>query len=108
MILIEPVCDRCGGDFLGTAHLCDMELTHKAQEFAVNLWLFDYPSDMTYRQIIDALEQDKWSEPQDGWKDKGILTRQVIDDGICGEMVAEYIRDTFKRAIGLIGEVKRG
>jgi hypothetical protein len=108
MILIEPVCDRCGGDFLGTAHLCDMELTHKAQTFALNTWLCDYPSDMTYEQIVEALDKDKWSEPDDGWKDKNILTKEVIDDGVVGELIAEYIRITFKRAMGLIGEVKRG
>jgi hypothetical protein len=107
MILIEPVCDRCGGDFLGTAHLCDMELTHKAQEFAINLWLFDYSSDMTYSQIIVSLEKDKWSEPDDDWKEQGIVVREVID-GSCGEVVADLIRGTFKRAMGLIGEVQRG
>ena len=82
--------------------------TDKAQTFALNTWLFDYPSDMTCEQIVECLDKDKWSEPHEGWKDKNILTKELIDDGCCGEIIADYIRTTFKRAMGLIGEVQRG
>jgi hypothetical protein len=87
--------------------MTDDQIKDKVQTFALNTWLFDYPSDMTYEQIVEALEKDKWSEPHNGWKHKAILTKESIDDGVVGELIAEYIRTTFKRAMGLIGEVRQ-
>ena len=71
----------------------------KAQTFALNTWLSDYPSDMTYEQIVNALEKEDDTE--------GIVERLVID-GVWGELIADLIRETFKRAMGLIGEVQHG
>jgi hypothetical protein len=105
-LISERKCRKCGEEYEGE-HVCK-DVKDKAQTFALNTWLFDYPSDMTYEQIVEALDRDKWSEQHDGWKDKGIVQREVIDDGVCGEMIADYIRETFKRAMGLIGEVQRG
>jgi hypothetical protein len=34
----------------------------KAQYFALNQWLSDYPDDMTYEQVIKILRKDQWGE----------------------------------------------
>ena len=104
-LISERRCRQCGEEYEGE-HVCK-DTKDKAQTFALNTWLFDYPSDMTYEQIVECLDKDKWSEPHEGWKDKNILTNELIDDGCCGEIIADYIRTTFKRAMGLIGEVRQ-
>ena len=83
------------------------DIKDKAQTFALNTWLSDYPSDMTYEQIVNALEKDAWAEFDNTWKETGIVLSLVVEEQY-GTYVASRIRDTFKRAMGLIGEVKRG
>jgi hypothetical protein len=81
-LISERKCRKCGEEY-ENEHVC-RDVKDKAQTFALNTWLFDYPSDMTYEQIVEALDKDKWSAPHDGWKDKNILTKEVIDDGVVG------------------------
>lgn len=79
----------------------------KAQTFALNTWLSDYPSDMTYEQIVALLNQDGWSDYDEGWANAGIVLNFVVQEHY-GQSVALLINETFKRAMGLIGEVQRG
>lgn len=79
----------------------------KAQTFALNAWLSDYPSDMTYEQIIALLLQDGWSDYDEGWASAGIVVNFVVQEHY-GQSVALLISETFRRAMRLIGEVQRG
>ena len=75
--------------------------------FALNTWLCDYPSDLTYRQIIDVLKKDVWGEPDQDWKTAGIRLSHDIE-GQHGEYAAMRISTTFKQTLGLIIEVREG
>jgi hypothetical protein len=83
------------------------EIKDKVQTFALNTWLSDYPSDMTYEQIVEALNKDAWTDRDNTWKEAGIVLSFIIEN-LHGEYAALRIRETFKRAMGLIGEVQRG
>jgi hypothetical protein len=96
-LISERRCRQCGEEY-EDEHVCK-SVKDKAQTFALNTWLSDYPSSMTYEQIVYALEKEDDTE--------GIVERLVID-GVWGELIADLIRETFKRAMGLIGEVQRG
>jgi hypothetical protein len=87
--------------------MTDDQIKDKVQTFALNTWLSDYPSDMTYEQIIECLDKDVWTDCDTSWKEAGIVLSSIIE-GQYGEYVSLRIRDTFKRAMGLIGEVQRG
>jgi len=104
-LISERKCRKCGEEYEGD-HVCK-NITDKVQTFALNDWLDDYPSDMTYEQIIECLDKDIWTECDTTWQEAGIVLSSIIE-GQYGEYVSLRIRDTFKRAMGLIGEVKRG
>jgi hypothetical protein len=87
--------------------MTDDQIKDKVQTFALNTWLSDYPSDMTYEQIVALLLQDGWSDYDEGWASAGIVFNFVVQEHY-GQSVALLISETFKRAMGLIGEVQRG
>jgi hypothetical protein len=104
-LISERKCRKCGEEYEGE-HVCK-DVKDKAQTFALNTWLSDYPSDMTYEQIVKALNKDAWAEFDNTWKEAGIVLSLVVE-GQYGVYVASKISETFKRAMGLIGEVQRG
>jgi hypothetical protein len=63
-----------------------------AQGYGLDQWLEDYPKVMAYDQIIDLLKQDKWSTPNDRWKD--VITPWHMAEGCAGEVLASFIEDT--------------
>ena len=87
--------------------MTDDQIKDKAQTFALNTWLSDYPSDMTYEQIIECLDKDAWTDSDNTWKEAGIVLSPVVEEHY-GEYIALRISSTFKRAMGLIGEVQHG
>jgi len=103
-LISERRCRQCGEEYEGE-HVCK-DVKDKAQTFALNTWLSDYPSDMTYEQIIECLDKDVWTECDTSWKEAGIVLSFVIEE-LYGEYAALRIRETFKRAMGLIGEVRQ-
>ena len=69
----------------------------RAQDFAIAQWLSDYPEDMTYAQIIKVLRKDKWSKPDDEWKES--ITPWYLIEYEAGEHIAKFIEDTCANAL---------
>jgi hypothetical protein len=64
-----------------------------AEQFALNQWLCDYPDDMTYEEIIAALQVDEW-------KVDNITVWELVENNTT-DQVAMFIEDTkeaFERA----------
>jgi hypothetical protein len=64
-----------------------------AEQFALNQWLCDYPEDMTYEEIIAALQVDEW-------KVDNITVWELVENNTT-DQVAMFIEDTkeaFERA----------
>ena len=64
----------------------------RAQDFALDQWLFDYPKDMSYLDIVKIMEQDTWDSPNSGWR-KIITPKIWIEDHI-GVLIADLIANT--------------
>lgn len=80
-----------------------MKTVHEvAETFALNQWLSDYPTDMSYEQIIDSLDSDAYIESDD------IAVWQPIED-YSGHKIAEIIEDTreafIRNVTGILNEV---
>jgi hypothetical protein len=80
-----------------------MKTVHEvAETFALNQWLSDYPTDMSYEQIIDSLDSDAYIESDD------IAVWQPIED-YSGHKIAEIIEDTreafIRHVTGILNEV---
>ena len=97
-LISERKCRKCGEEYEGE-HVCK-SVKDKAQTFALNTWLSDYPSDMTYEQIIECLDKDVWTDYDEGWASAGIVFNFVVQEHY-GQSVALLISETFKRAMGL-------
>ena len=64
-----------------------------AEQFALNQWLCDYPDDMTYEEIIAALQVDEWKVDD--------ITVWYLVENNTTDQVAMFIEDTkeaFERA----------
>ena len=64
-----------------------------SEQFALNQWLCDYPDDMTYEEIIAALQVDEW-------KIDDITVWYLVENNTT-DQVAMFIEDTkdaFERA----------
>ena len=64
-----------------------------SEQFALNQWLCDYPEDMTYEEIIAALQVDEW-------KVDNITVWELVENNTT-DQVAMFIEDTkeaFERA----------
>jgi len=64
-----------------------------SEQFALNQWLSDYPDDMTYDEIIAALQVDEW-------KIDDITVWYLVENNTT-DQVAMFIEDTkdaFERA----------
>lgn len=82
------------------------DLIDRVQTHALNTWLVDYPSEWTYGQIIELLDDDNFAECNTQWRK--VIVPTVVAQDCAGEVLAVYIQTAFKRAMGLIGEVTRG
>lgn len=82
------------------------DLIVKVQTHALNTWLVDYPSEWTYWQIIELLDDDNFAECNTQWRK--VIVPTVVAQDCAGKVLAAYIQTAFKRAMGLIGEVQRG
>jgi len=68
----------------------------KAERFALNQWLSDYPEDMTYDEIISMLNESK-----NEWVHESLCVWELVENHTL-DQVAEFIEDTrkaFERAI---------
>jgi hypothetical protein len=68
----------------------------KAEQFALNQWLSDYPVNLSYGEIITVLNNAK-----NEWTIDDIWVWQVVEDCTL-DQVAQFIEDTkqaFERAI---------
>lgn len=74
----------------------------KAQYFALNQWLSDYPDGMTYEQVIEILRKDAWSddEPDRSWCE--VITPWYLIEGHVGEQVADFIEETYSQVLRLL------
>lgn len=63
------------------------DLREEAQQFALGMWLADYPYDMSYEDILDQLHSGEYEEGED------IMLWEVVED-LDGRTVAEIIDDT--------------
>lgn len=74
----------------------------KAQYFALNQWLSDYPDDMTYEQVIEILRKDAWSddEPDRSWCE--VITPWYLIEGHVGEQIADLIEETYSDVLRLL------
>ena len=64
-----------------------------SEQFALNQWLSDYPDNMTYEEIIAALQVDEW-------KVDNITVWELVENNTT-DQVAMFIEDTkeaFERA----------
>lgn len=64
-----------------------------SEQFALNQWLSDYPDNMTYKEIIAALQVDEW-------KIDDITVWYLVENNTT-DQVAMFIEDTkdaFERA----------
>ena len=57
-----------------------------SEQFALNQWLCDYPEDMTYEEIIAALQVDEW-------KVDNITVWELVENNTT-DQVAMFIEDT--------------
>lgn len=62
-------------------------LRERAETFALNQWLSDYPVDMPYQEILDQLHSGNYEDDYD------IVPWQLIED-CSGAEIAEMIDDT--------------
>lgn len=63
-----------------------------SQRFSLGQWLADYPTDLSYEQIIDILETET------GWignKYENLCPWEIIED-YPAQRIAEFIEDTRK------------
>jgi hypothetical protein len=68
----------------------------KAEQFALNQWLSDYPVNLSYGEIITVL-----NNAENEWTIDDIWVWQVVEDCTL-DQVAQFIEDTkqaFERAI---------
>ena len=64
-----------------------------SEQFALNQWLSDYPDNMTYEEIIAALQVDEWKVDD--------ITVWYLVENNTTDQVAMFIEDTkeaFERA----------
>ena len=64
-----------------------------SEQFALNQWLSDYPDDMTYEEIIQALRVEEWNVDD--------ITVWYLVENNTTDQVAMFIEDTkeaFERA----------
>lgn len=63
----------------------------KSQRFSLGQWLADYPTDLSYEEVINILETE------DGWigNKYEIYPWEVIED-YTARQIAEFIEDTRK------------
>ena len=71
-----------------------------SERFALNEWLSDYPSDMTYDEIIDAMvgEEEEWTH-------ENITVWQVVEHFTLRQ-VAEFINNTRAHFASVTNEEK--
>ena len=62
----------------------------KAERFALNQWLSDYPEDMTYDEIIAMLDESKHE-----WVHESLCVWELVEHHTL-DQVAEIIEDTRK------------
>ena len=63
-----------------------MNIKDTAEQFALAQWLSDWPSDMTYDQILDAIRRDDYDSDE-------IIIWQLIEDETAYQVV-ELIENT--------------
>lgn len=68
----------------------------KYQEFALSIFLSDYPDDMSYDDIMDLMASDTWSVD-------GITVWEPFENNTL-EQVADFIEDTVKTAKHFFGD----
>lgn len=72
----------------------------KAQYFALNQWLSDYPDDMTYEQVIKILRKDQWGKLDSKWCE--VITPWYLIEGHAGEQIADFIEETYSDVLRLL------
>ena len=71
-----------------------------SQRFAINQWLTDYPDNMTYEQILDAMMGD-----EEEWTHDAITAWHVVEHFTLRQ-VAQFIEDTQKHFAAVTNEEK--
>ena len=77
-----------------------IDTQRKAQYFALNQWLSDYPDDMTYEEVIKILRKDQWGKLDAEWVE--VISPWYLIEGHAGEQIADFIEDTYLRALKLL------
>jgi hypothetical protein len=65
-----------------------MKMSKRAQDFALNQWLSDYPEDMSYEDILACL-----CDPDNTWTCENISVWVAVETFPLSQ-VAEFIEDT--------------
>lgn len=73
----------------------------RAQDFALDQWLSEYPEDQTYDWVIECLKKDTWNEKDVVWEE--LITPWELVEDLTGEAIADLIESTCKDAQRLLG-----
>ncbi len=87
------------------------EMEAKAENYALNQWLSDYPIDWDYSKIIECLNHDcrNWGmfvmpEDEDNDDAEKVSPWQTIED-FDGDQIAEFIEDTKRSMMRFANEL---
>ena len=72
----------------------------RAQDFALNSWLTEYPEDQTYEWIIEAMRKDTWNKIDVVWEE--LISPWYLVEDHSGEQIAQFIEDTCAQALRLL------